>query len=87
MSPRRRQSSPSAVPDQGPATAATPIAGHPWPGQHFPLGAHWDGNGTNFALFSANAERVELVLVNLRGKTETYRLANLFPKPFDASYL
>jgi glycogen operon protein len=69
VSPRRRQSSPSAVPDQGPATAATPIAGHPWPGQHFPLGAHWDGNGTNFALFSANAERVELVLVNPDGST------------------
>jgi cytidine deaminase len=30
---------------------------------------------------------VEIVLVNPRGKTETYRLANLFPKPFDASYL
>jgi cytidine deaminase len=30
---------------------------------------------------------VELVLVNLSGKTETYRLKDLFPKPFDASYL
>jgi cytidine deaminase len=30
---------------------------------------------------------IELVLVNLRGKTETYRLKDLFPKPFDASYL
>src|ERR1035441_2848534 len=29
---------------------------------------------------------VELVLVNLRGKTETYRLKDLFPKPFDVSY-
>ena len=30
---------------------------------------------------------VELVLVNLQGKTETYQLKDLFPKPFDASYL
>jgi cytidine deaminase len=30
---------------------------------------------------------VELVLVNPRGKTETYRLKDLFPKPFDVSYL
>ena len=30
---------------------------------------------------------VEIVLVNLRGQTETYRLKDLFPKPFDASYL
>lgn len=30
---------------------------------------------------------VELVLVNPRGKTETYRLKDLFPKPFDASFL
>ena len=30
---------------------------------------------------------VEIVLVNLAGKTETYRLKELFPKPFDVSYL
>ena len=30
---------------------------------------------------------VEVALVNLRGKTETYRLSDLFPKPFDVSYL
>jgi len=33
-----------------------------WPGQPFPLGATWDGEGTNFALFSENAERAELCL-------------------------
>ncbi|WP_301100887.1 glycogen debranching protein GlgX [Propionivibrio sp.] len=32
-------------------------AGRPWP-----LGAHWDGSGVNFTLFSANAERVELCI-------------------------
>lgn len=30
---------------------------------------------------------IEIVLVNLRGKIETYRLKDLFPKPFDVSYL
>ena len=29
----------------------------------------------------------ELTLVNLQGKTETFRLKNLFPRPFDASFL
>jgi glycogen operon protein len=33
-----------------------------WPGQPFPLGATWDGLGTNFSLFSEHAERVELCL-------------------------
>jgi len=33
-----------------------------WPGRPFPLGALWDGSGTNFSLFSENAERVELCL-------------------------
>jgi isoamylase len=33
-----------------------------WPGQPFPLGATWDGRGTNFSLFSEHAERVELCL-------------------------
>ncbi len=30
---------------------------------------------------------VEITLVNLRGQTESYRLKDLFPKPFDVSYL
>jgi isoamylase len=33
-----------------------------WPGHPYPLGATWDGQGTNFALFSENAEGVELCL-------------------------
>jgi isoamylase len=33
-----------------------------WPGRPFPLGATWDGDGTNFSLFSEHAERVELCL-------------------------
>jgi cytidine deaminase len=30
---------------------------------------------------------VELILANLQGKTETFRLKDLFPRPFDASFL
>ena len=33
-----------------------------WPGKSYPLGATWDGKGTNFALFSENATAVELCL-------------------------
>lgn len=34
----------------------------PWPGQPFPLGASWDGDGVNFSLWSSSAEGVELCL-------------------------
>jgi cytidine deaminase len=30
---------------------------------------------------------VEVTLVNLRGKSETFRMKDLFPRPFDASFL
>ena len=33
-----------------------------WPGKPYPLGATFDGSGTNFSLFSELAERVELCL-------------------------
>ena len=35
-----------------------------WPGRPHPLGATWDGEGTNFALFSASAEAVDLCLID-----------------------
>ena len=38
-----------------------------WPGQSYPLGATFDGSGTNFALFSEVAERVELCLIDEDG--------------------
>jgi isoamylase len=41
-----------------------------WPGQPYPLGATYDGLGTNFSLFSEVAERVELCLFGDDG-TET----------------
>ena len=33
-----------------------------WPGGPLPLGATWDGEGVNFALFSEHAEGVQLLL-------------------------
>ncbi len=39
----------------------------PWPGTPYPLGATYDGSGTNFALFSEVAERVELCLFDENG--------------------
>jgi isoamylase len=38
-----------------------------WPGAAYPLGATWDGSGTNFALFSEVADRVELCLFDADG--------------------
>ncbi|WP_373356604.1 glycogen debranching protein GlgX [Pseudoroseicyclus sp. CXY001] len=43
-------------------------------GSDVPLGATWDGTGTNFALFSANATKVELCLFDSRGRRETARI-------------
>jgi glycogen operon protein len=40
-----------------------------------PLGATWDGLGVNFALFSANAKRVELCLFDRAGQRELERIA------------
>jgi glycogen operon protein len=40
-----------------------------------PLGATWDGRGTNFALFSAHAAKVELCLFDKQGRHETERIA------------
>ena len=38
------------------------------------LGAHWDGLGVNFALFSAHAKKVELCLFDIDGRTERERI-------------
>jgi isoamylase len=40
-----------------------------WPGKPYPLGATYDGSGTNFALFSEVAERIELCLFDVHGET------------------
>lgn len=44
-------------------------------GTPHPLGATWDGRGTNFALFSANAEKVELCFFDSQGRRELERIA------------
>jgi len=46
----------------------------PWPGTPYPLGATYDGTGTNFALFSEVAERVELCLFDEAGVETRVRL-------------
>ena len=46
-----------------------------WPGRPFPLGATWDGEGTNFSLFSENAERVFLCLFDDDDVETRYELA------------
>jgi isoamylase len=38
-----------------------------WPGTPYPLGARWDGRGTNFSLFSEHADGVELCLFDSQG--------------------
>ena len=43
-------------------------------GSPFPLGAHWDGSGVNFAIFSAHAEKVELCLFDGAGRRELERV-------------
>src|ERR1700722_13516498 len=48
-------------PDTGPILATV------WPGTPYPLGATYDGAGTNFSVFSEVAEQVELCLIDRRG--------------------
>ena len=43
-------------------------------GLPYPRGATWDGKGTNFALFSANATKVEVCLFDPTGETELERI-------------
>jgi glycogen operon protein len=45
-----------------------------WPGDPHPRGATWDGEGVNFSLFSAHAEKVELCLFDPSGRHEVQRV-------------
>ncbi|MEU8581414.1 glycogen debranching protein GlgX [Streptomyces abikoensis] len=45
-----------------------------WPGQAYPLGATYDGAGTNFAVFSEAAERIELCLLHGDGSETAVEL-------------
>ena len=48
-----------------------------WPGGAYPLGATYDGVGTNFALFSSVAERVELCLLDAGGREDRVTLQEM----------
>lgn len=50
---------------------------HSWPGSTYPLGATFDGNGTNFALFSEVAEKVELCLFDNRRRETRVELIDV----------
>ncbi|PYV89482.1 MAG: glycogen debranching enzyme GlgX [Acidobacteria bacterium] len=45
-----------------------------WPGKPYPLGASWDGEGVNFALFSEHADSVDLCLFDDSGRREIQRV-------------
>ncbi|MFP3813376.1 hypothetical protein SB660_20440, partial [Bacillus sp. SIMBA_005] len=48
-----------------------------WPGSAYPLGATFDGQGTNFALFSEGAEKVELCLFDDDGGEQRVTLTEV----------
>ncbi|GAB4207509.1 MAG: glycogen debranching protein GlgX [Sandaracinaceae bacterium] len=48
-----------------------------WPGRPDPLGAHWDGTGTNFCVFSEVADRVELCLFDETGREHRVELVEV----------
>ena len=56
-----------------------PVPTHLLPGRPDPLVANWDGLGVNFAVFSANAERIDLCLFDPSGRREVARLP--LPEP------
>ncbi len=48
-----------------------------WPGRAYPLGAAFDGAGTNFSIFSEVAERIELCLFDETGREHRYELTEV----------
>src|SRR5688572_12785945 len=54
-----------------------------WPGRPYPLGATWDGQGTNFAIFSENATAVDLCLFDETGRVQRERI----PLPEQTGYV
>ena len=69
--PEEPEPAPEAVVEvTEPAPAPEPARPQTWPGHSYPLGATYDGAGTNFALYSAVATGVDLCLFDEDG-TET----------------
>ncbi len=61
-------SRPEASPDPASASAHHEASlSHTWPGTPFPQGASFDGRGTNFSIYSENAEAIELCLFDATG--------------------
>lgn len=48
-----------------------------WPGTPYPLGASFDGAGTNFSMFSESAEKVELCLFDSEDREERVQLTEV----------
>ena len=48
-----------------------------WPGSASPLGSTFDGAGTNFAIFSEAADKVELCLIDQDGTEERIELTDV----------
>ena len=70
---------PSPLPEakRGPALARERLAGlaRPalLPGRPWPMGAHFDGQGVNFCVFSAHASQIDLCLFDSDGQHEIAR--------------
>ena len=60
--------------DRSGGTKSDMLIGAVWPGLPYPRGATWDGEGVNFSLFSAHAEKVELCLFDDTGRHELQRI-------------
>src|SRR5689334_2963444 len=76
QAPLRRPAARSRPSRSPSSSSAAPVANlRVWPGGPYPLGASWDGEGTNFALFSEHATGVELCLFDRpEDAEESYRL-------------
>ena len=48
-----------------------------WPGKPTPLGSTFDGSGTNFALFSEVADKIELCLIDKEGNEERIEMSEV----------
>src|SRR5437764_431466 len=68
----------ATAPVPGGATAGgSPTMTQVWPGSAYPLGATYDGTGTNFAIFSEVAEKVELCLFDENGAEQRTELPEM----------
>ena len=57
-----------------PDAVTGPILATVWPGTAYPLGATYDGAGTNLSVFSEVANKVELCMIERDGSEERIRL-------------